>query len=92
MVVIKLNEKHNAALRSKVVKDDHGNCEKMNILNLSWIDLVCLAVVCVLVNGAITGKFYSHGRSAHPNMIASVKSHRVRVTLLLLAAGLFSPQ
>lgn len=60
----------------------------MYLLNIFWPDLICLAIVCVLVNGAITGNFYSHGRGGPPKLIASVKSHRLRLVFLLLAAGL----
>jgi hypothetical protein len=60
----------------------------MNIINLIWADLICLAIICVLTNGAITGNFYSHGRGAPPKLIASVKSHRLRIVFLVLAAGL----
>ena len=60
----------------------------MNLLNLFWLDLICLAIICVLINGAITGNFYSHGRSGPPKLNASVKSHRLRLAFLLLAAGL----
>jgi hypothetical protein len=60
----------------------------MDILNFLWLDLICLAIVCVLVNGAIAGKFYSHGRAAHPKVIASVQSYCTRITLFLLGVGL----
>ncbi len=60
----------------------------MNVLNLFWLDVICLALICVLVNGALTGNFYSHGRSGRHRLIASIKSHRLRLVFLLLAVGL----
>ena len=60
----------------------------MELLNLFWLDLVCVGLICVLVNGAITGSFYSHGRGGPPKLIASMKSHRLRLFFLLVAAGL----
>ena len=59
-----------------------------NLLNLFWIDLICLALICVFVNGAITGKCYIHGRGGDRAMIASVKPLWGRLAFLVVAGGL----
>lgn len=60
----------------------------MNLLNFLWLDLICLAIICVLVNGSLTGNFYTHGRSGRRKQIASIKSHPLRLVSLFLAIAL----
>ncbi len=62
----------------------------MNILADFWIDLIGLAVALCFVNGAITGKFYSHGRGGPPKLIAFVRSSRARIAFLFVATLLFA--
>jgi hypothetical protein len=59
-----------------------------DILGDYWADLIGLALTLVLVNGAISGKFYTHGRGGGRRLIAFVKSSSARVGFLLVAAGL----
>ncbi len=59
-----------------------------DILANYWIDLIALAVARVRVNGAVSGRFYTHGRGGGRRLIAFVESFPARVGFLLAAAGL----
>ncbi len=59
----------------------------MNMLNLVWPDLIYLALAYVPIGAAISGKFYTHGRSARPKLIASVRSAWARFSFLALGVG-----
>jgi len=58
----------------------------MNILTALWPDLIALALGVVFLNGAITGKFYTHRRGGGHKLIVSVSSSWVRVMFLFIAA------
>jgi hypothetical protein len=60
----------------------------MTVLADYWTNLICLAVTLVFVNGAITGRFYSHGRGGPPKSIAFVRSPWTRIAFLFVATGL----
>jgi hypothetical protein len=57
------------------------------MLNRFWADLICAAIAIVFLNGAITGRFYTHGRGGRHKQIASVKSFQARIAFLLIAIG-----
>jgi hypothetical protein len=59
-----------------------------DILVNYWVDLIGLTLALVLVNGAVTGSFYTHGRGGGRRLIAFVESFPARVGFLLVAAGL----
>jgi hypothetical protein len=60
----------------------------MSFLNIFWLDLLALALAMVLFNGALTGRFYSHGRGGPPKLIWTVKSAGLRLIFLLFALPL----
>ena len=60
------------------------------VVSLRNIVHSALALVLVFVNGALTGRFYSHGRGGPPKLIASVKSFPFRIFFLVVAACLFA--
>jgi len=62
----------------------------MNFLNIFWFDLLALALVMVLFNGALTGRFYSHGRGGPPKLIWTVKSAGLRLIFLLLGLSIIA--
>jgi hypothetical protein len=62
----------------------------MNAFNLFWLDIICLAVGMALLDLAITGKTYSHGRGGGRTLFASVKSMPARILFLLFAIGVFA--
>jgi len=57
----------------------------MRVWDAFWSDLLALAGSLVLLNGALTGRFYTHGRGGPPKLIWSVKSVGLRLLFLLLA-------
>jgi hypothetical protein len=61
----------------------------MGILGLYWADLIGLAIALVCVNGAITGRFYTHGRGRGKRLLAEVGSFRVRLVSLCAGAAMF---
>ena len=60
----------------------------MRILNRFWIDLLCLAVLIALFNGAIRGQFYTNRKGGGRILIASVKSAPLRMMFLLVSLAM----
>ena len=58
----------------------------MNIPDKIWVDLIGTALALVFVNGALTGKFYSHGKGGRRKLIAQVRSSWTRLFLVVIAA------
>ena len=59
-------------------------------LSKIWIDIILVVVAITLVNGSITGAFYSSGRGGRRTLFARVKSIPLRVTLFLLGVGIIA--
>jgi len=57
----------------------------MTVWDTFWVDLLALAGTLVLFNGAITGRFYTHGRGGPPRLVLTVKAVGLRVLFFLLA-------
>jgi len=53
---------------------------------LGGYDLLCVA--SVLVNGGLTGRFYTHRRGGPPKLIASVRSFYARTSFFFLGAAM----
>jgi hypothetical protein len=53
-----------------------------------WGDLLALALALVLLNGSVTGRFYSHGRGGGPKLIGTFRSTALRIIFLLLAVSI----
>jgi hypothetical protein len=62
----------------------------MNVWDAFWSDLLALAGTLVLLNGALTGRFYTHGRGGPPKLIWTVKSAGLRILFLILALTIFA--
>lgn len=62
----------------------------MNFLSIIWFDLLALALALVLFNGALTGRFYSHGRGGPPKLVWTVESVGLRLIFLLLALSIIA--
>lgn len=62
----------------------------MDILDLYWIDFVGLAIGIVCVNGAITGRFYTHSRGHRKRLLAEVRSSWVRLMFLFVGGAIFA--
>ena len=60
----------------------------MNWNDHFWADIIGLAIAVVLFNGALTGKFYTHGRGVRPHLIADIRSPLVRFALIVLSLAL----
>ena len=60
----------------------------MKIWDTFWGDLLALAGALVLLNGALTGRFYTHGRGGPPKLIWTVKSAGLRALFLILALAI----
>jgi hypothetical protein len=54
----------------------------MSTFAFYWVDLIGLAIALVCVNGAITGRFYTHSRGHGKRLLAEVGSFRVRLAFL----------
>ena len=63
--------------------------EWMGTLGLYWTDLIGLAIVLVCVNGASTGRFYTHSRGRGKRLLAEVGSFRVRLVFLCAGIAMF---
>jgi hypothetical protein len=61
----------------------------MDFLDRYWFDLIGLAIGLVCVNGAITGKFYTHSKGRGKRLLAEVGSFRMRLVFLCAGAAIF---
>jgi hypothetical protein len=62
----------------------------MNLFDRFFFDFLGMGLACALVNGALTGKFYTSGKGSNrnPKLIFSVSSNWARSAILLLASGI----
>jgi hypothetical protein len=61
----------------------------MDFLNRYWSDLIGLAIGLACVNGAITGKFYTHSKGHRKRLLAEVGSFRIRLVFLFAGFTIF---
>ena len=57
----------------------------MGTVDRYWMDFIGSAIALACVNGAMTGKFYTHSKGHRKRLLAEVRSHRLR--LVFLCAG-----
>ena len=60
----------------------------MDFLDRYWSDLIGLALGLVCVNGAITGKFYTHSKGGK-RLLAEMGFFRMRLVFLCAGAAIF---
>jgi hypothetical protein len=60
----------------------------MSLWDNFWIDLVVLALALTLLNGAVAGRFFTHGRGGPRRLICVVKSTIGRMFFFVLAPTL----
>jgi hypothetical protein len=61
----------------------------MDIFGRYWADLIGVAIVLVCVNGAFTGRFYTHSRGSGKRLVAEVRSSKVRLVFLSTGVAMF---
>lgn len=62
----------------------------MGTFALYWADLIGLAIALVCINGAITGKFYTHSRGHRKRLLGEVGSFRIRLAFLCAGVAMFA--
>ena len=62
----------------------------MGSFGFYWLDLIGLAIALVCINGAITGRFYTHSRGRGKRLLAEVRSSRVRLVFLCVGGAIFA--
>jgi hypothetical protein len=60
----------------------------MRLLDIYWGDFLALVLALVLLNGAVTGRFYTHGRGGGPKLIGKFRSAGPRIIFFLLAVSI----
>ncbi len=62
----------------------------MDTFGFYWLDFIGLAIALVCINGAITGRFYTHSRGRGKQLLAEVRSSRVRLVFLCVGGAIFA--